>query len=151
MNRTSWLTATALCGTVDALYASAIAIVRDRPLIDIWAGVASGLFGERTAQWGIHGAIAGVAVHFALMGIMVAVYLWLARHTPIGTMPVLLAGTLYGLALYGVMYGIVLPMRFDTPLPLADPGKLLRGLFPHIALVGIPLAWLAKRANAARA
>jgi hypothetical protein len=69
----------------------------------------------------------------------------LFRRTPLGEAKPWLAGTLYGLALYGVMYGIVLPARFGAPFPNPDKLALALGLFPHIALVGIPMALILRR------
>jgi hypothetical protein len=55
----------------------------------------------------------------------------------------LIAGIAYGVALWAVMNLIVLPLRFGwhpfTALGLAEQ------LFSHIVLVGIPIAWFARR------
>jgi hypothetical protein len=42
------------------------------------------------------------------------------------------------------MNWIVVPLRFDAPLPLA-PMQVARQLFAHIALVGLPTAFIARR------
>ncbi len=56
-----------------------------------------------------------------------------------------LSGTLYGVILYLVMNAIVLPLRFGAPFPPADLAKGAIALFPHIAFIGLPLAWLSMR------
>ncbi|HNJ46861.1 MAG TPA: hypothetical protein PK479_00390, partial [Novosphingobium sp.] len=55
------------------------------------------------------------------------------------------AGTLYGIALYAVMYGLVLPTRFGVPFPNPDRIKLALGLLPHVLLVGVPMFVLFRR------
>ena len=140
-----WLRAWLLCGMLDALYATAASLVRGSTAAQVWLGVASGALGDSAADWGLAGVLAGIAVHFALMAAMAALGLWLARRTPLGDVAPWKAGTLYGLALYCVMYGLVLQQRFGAPFPNPDKLKLAIGLFPHIFLVGIPMFALFKR------
>ena len=112
--RDTWTKAWLLCGTLDALYATVLTLLRGGDVAGVWRGVASGPLGEGANQWGAGGVLAGVAVHFAIMAVMVAIGLLLARRSALGRMAPWLAGTLYGLVLYGVMYGIVLPQRFGA-------------------------------------
>ena len=140
-----WLRAWLLCGTLDALYATGLTLVRGGDIGQVWRGVASGPLGDAAQAWGLPGVLAGIAVHFALMAVMVAVGLWLARHTPLGDVAPWKAGTLYGLVLYCVMYGLALPLRFGTPFPNPDKVKLALGLFPHIFLIGIPMFYVFRR------
>jgi hypothetical protein len=143
--RNVWLKATLICGTLDALYATVLTAIRGGDVGAVWPGVASGPFGDGASHWGLSGTLAGLAVHFALMAVMVAVGLWLARNTPLGEVAPWKAGTLYGLAIYCVMYGLVLHYRFGAPFPNPDKLKLAIGLIPHIFLVGIPMFYLFKR------
>lgn len=86
--------------------------------------------------------MAGLGVHFAIMGAMVAAWFAATRRWGALTQPPWwLTGTLYGLALYAVMNGAVLPLRFGSSFPPADLVKGAVALFPHIAFVGWPLAW----------
>ena len=140
-----WLKAWLLCGTLDAVYATGVALVRGSSTAGVWLGVASGPYGDGTQQWGAAGVIAGLAVHFALMAVMTAVGLLLARRTLLGEIAPWKAGTAYGLAIYFVMYGLVLQQRFGAPFPNPDRVKLAIGLFPHIFLVGIPMFALFKQ------
>ena len=140
-----WLRAWLLCGALDALYATAASLLRGGTAAQVWLGVASGPLGDGAADWGLAGVLAGIAIHFALMAAMVALGLWLARRTPLGDVAPWKAGTLYGLVLYCVMYGLVLPQRFGAPFPNPDKLKLAIGLFPHIFLVGIPMFALFRR------
>ena len=101
--------------------------------------------GDAAQHWGIGGALLGVAVHLAIMAAMVAAGLWLARKTPLGAISPWKAGLLYGLALYCLMYGLVLPLRFGVPFPNPDRVKLALGLLPHIAFVGWPIFGLVRK------
>ena len=142
--RQVWLKAWLICGALDALWASVLTLLRGAPLAELWLFVASGPLGDRAIGWGLPGVLAGLAVHFALMAVMVAAGLWLARKTRLGQVETWKAGTLYGLALYYVMYGLVLPQRFGVPFPDPDRVKVALGLFPHIFLVGLPMFFLFK-------
>jgi hypothetical protein len=135
-----------LCGTLDALYATVLDLLRGKADPGaLWRGVASGPFGDGANHWGPGGALAGVAVHFAIMAVMVAIGLWLARKSPLGEVATWKGGTFFGLMAYCVMYGLVLPMRFGVPFPNPDKVKLLLALFPHVFLVGLPIFHLARR------
>ena len=142
--RPLWLKLWLLYGTLDALYAGVVAALQGSSAASVWLGVASGPFGNAALQWGTGGVLAGLAVHFALMAVIVAAGLWLARKTRLGQVAPWKAGTLYGLALYYVMYGLVLPQRFGVPFPDPDRVKVALGLFPHIFLVGLPMFFLFK-------
>ena len=146
--RSDFLKAWLLCGTLDILYAMAATALRGGEVATMLRGVASGPFGSAATNWGIGGAVAGLIVHFAIMAAMTAVALVLFRQTPLADANPWLAGTLYGLALYCVMYGIVLPARFGAPFPDPDKLKLAVGLLPHVFLVGIPMAFILRKPSA---
>jgi hypothetical protein len=146
MDRT-WLKAWLLCGTLDALYASVMTLVRGKQdLVSMWSGVAAGPFGDGANSWGVCGLLAGLMVHFIIMATMVAAGLFIARNSQLGQIAPWKAGTAYGLVLYGIMYGVVLQGRFGVPFPNSDRIKVALGLFPHIFFVGIPIFVLAQRA-----
>lgn len=134
------------CGTLDALYATVLDLLRGKAdPAALWRGVASGPFGDGAQDCGLGGALAGLAVHFAVMAVIVAAGIWAARKSPLGEVAVWKGGTFFGLMTYCVMYGLVLPMRFDLPFPDPDKVKLLLALFPHVFLVGLPIFHFARR------
>ena len=105
--------------------------------------VASGPF-PQAVDWGAAGSVVGLAVHFALMAIMVALVVIAARNWATLRDRRLLSGLVYGLITYVVMNLIVVPLRF----PAAWPPKSLAietQLFTHVVLVGIPTALIARR------
>ena len=76
------------------------------------------------------------------MAAMVGVWFAAAARIPALRRLWWLSGTLYGVILYLVMNAIVLPLRFGAPFPPADLARGAIALFPHIAFIGLPLAWL---------
>ncbi|MDO9367129.1 MAG: hypothetical protein Q7T68_01025 [Sphingopyxis sp.] len=138
----AWL----LCGTLDIVYAAVSSVVQGGSVSGMLHAVASGPFGDGARTWGIGGDIAGLATHYAIMAAMVAFWFFVVRRVPaITRQPWWLAGTVYGLILYSIMNGIVLPMRFGSPFPPTDMTKGLIALFPHIFFVGLPLGWLTRK------
>jgi hypothetical protein len=144
--RNPLLFAWALCGTLDILYASVWSVLAGSDPGTMLRGVAKGPFGDGAAGWGLGGALAGLGTHYAIMGAMVAFWFAAVRRAPALREPWWLTGTLYGFILYLVMNALVLPLRFGAPFPPADLVKGAVALFPHIFFIGLPLAWLTRKA-----
>ena len=137
------LIGTLLAGTLDILAAIGLTLIYGRDPMAMLRYVGSGPFPGATGM-GTAGAILGLIVHFALMAIMVTIFVLAAtRLRQLWQRPVLW-GFLYGLATYVVMNLIVVPLRFQTPLP-PPTRAILTQLFCHIVLVGIPIALVAAR------
>ena len=134
--------ATLVCGTLDILLAVSLTLMRGREPAAMLRFVASGPLPQAT-EWGASGSLLGLAVHYGLMAIMVAFFVVMARNVPTLTSQPLLWGLVYGLITYVIMNLVVVPLRF----PAAWPPKALSigtQLFAHIALVGWPLAFIAR-------
>lgn len=149
------LWATLVAGTLDILSAFVFGAIGGAAPGRILRYVASGPFGDAMRDGGAGAAVLGLAVHFALMTIMVAVYAvaaprlgWPLRH-PVP------AGLAYGALIYLVMYWLVLPTRFPGATPKLDPWSLGNALFSHLICVGLPIAlivaWRMAREPALRA
>src|SRR5215212_3032958 len=137
--------ATAISGTLDILFAMILTLWFGREIPTMLRGVASGPF-PGAADMGTGGAILGLVVHFTLMAIMAAAYMLFAsssRRPHLFDMPIR-AGIAYGVITYFAMNWVVVPLRFHTPLP-PKPLSIATQLFAHIVLVGIPMAYVAKR------
>ena len=78
------------------------------------------------------------------MAIMAACFVIAARNWPAIIAKPIHAGVAYGLITYVVMNWIVVPIRFDSPLP-PQTRAIISQLFAHIALVGIPIALIAAK------
>jgi hypothetical protein len=136
--------ATAIAGTLDILSAFFFAHLAGMSPIGVLKFVASGPFGDAptaTLGW----ALAGLAVHFAIMACMAAAFMLIAPRIPLLLRRPIAAGLLYGLLLWLIMYWVVRPLRWPAmPLPHSLYG-IANALFSHSILVGIPIALVASR------
>lgn len=143
--------ATLLCGSLDIVYAFVASwVLKGKTPVEVLQGVATGPFGSEAAEWGAAGAMLGAVTHYAIMAVMVAVGLVLLAPRCIAGMPRWLVATAYGVVLYLVMYGIVLPLRFGAPFPNPDPLAVIVWALPHWLCVAWPLAWIAARRSVSR-
>jgi hypothetical protein len=137
--------ATIVAGTLDILSAFLFdALVKGTPL-----GLLSGIAAAAVPQLDfgdIANALAGLVVHFAITFAMVAVYFTFAARIGAINRHRWICGIGYGLMLWAVMYWGVLPQRFPTLFPILDPQEVAVQLFNHVALVGVPIALIARLA-----
>ena len=138
------LVATLIAGTLDILSAFVFAGMAGTTPVGVLRYVASGPFGETatpTPGW----AAVGLAVHFAIMACMAAAYMVAARRLPLLLRHPIVAGLLYGVLLWLIMYWVVKPLRWpDAPLP-HTLYAISNQLFSHCILVGLPIALVASR------
>ena len=127
--------ATLVSGTLDILFAMILTVTRGGEIPKMLRSVASGPFPPAT-DMGAAGAILGLVVHFTLMAIMATVFVVASNTRPTLLERPIRWGILYGLLTYFVMNWIVVPLRFDAPLPL-KPLPIATQLFAHLVLVGI--------------
>jgi hypothetical protein len=134
--------ATAVCGTLDILFAVLLTLWRGREPAAMLRIVASGPFPQAT-EWGASGSVLGLIVHFALMTVMVAAFVLAARNYPAMLDKPLWWGLIFGLLTYAAMNLMVVPLRFPAAWP---PKALAIGtqLFAHIVLVGWPTAFITR-------
>ncbi|QNA85120.1 hypothetical protein G4G27_14795 [Sphingomonas sp. So64.6b] len=138
------VTATLVCGALDILSAFVFAGIRGTTPVQVLRTVASGPFGAGMRDTGLAGAAIGLLTHFAIMAVMVAVFVHAASRIAAIRVRPMLAGTGYGLLLYGVMYWIVVPLRWGN-FPRLAPWPIGTALFAHIVCVGIPMALITLR------
>lgn len=138
------LVATLIAGTLDIAAAAILALQAGRTPDRMLRGVASGPFPDATG-WGTAGAVLGLAVHFAIMAVMAAVFVLAADRLPLLKARRVAAGIGYGIATWAAMNLVVLPLRWPAVFPHLDPQTVATQLFCHIVLVGIPIALVAAR------
>ena len=143
MKRTILL-ATLVAGTLDILSA----FVWSGAVVRVLRTVASGPLGDEIAQ-GPAGAPLGLLVHFAIMAVMVAVYVLAARRIPALDRYWWIAGPLYGVGLWIAMYWIVMPLRWESFRPPSEALPIAKQLISHCLLTGLPIAWITARARRA--
>ena len=143
MGRTIAL-ATLVAGTLDILSA----FVWSGAVVGVLRTVASGPLGDAIAR-GPAGAPLGLLVHFAIMAVMVAVYVLAAGRIPALNRYWWIAGSLYGVVLWIVMYWIVMPLRWESYTTPSEALPILKQLISHCLLTGPPIAWIAARSRRA--
>jgi hypothetical protein len=135
--------ATAVAGTLDILFAMILTLCFGSEIGKMLRYVGSGPF-PKAVEMGPAGSVLGLIVHFTLIAIMAAAFVLAARRMPALVERPVQWGILYGLATYVVMNWLVVPLRFDTPLP-PKPLSIATQIFAHVILVGIPIALIAAR------
>ena len=93
---------------------------------------------------GVHSIGAGVLLHYFIAFLIVAVFYLISRGVPAMRRRTLIAGVLYGIAVYFVMNYAVIPMSATArgPFVLA---VFINGVLIHAFGVGLPSAWFARK------
>ena len=139
--------ATLISGTLDILFAIILTVAYGREPANMLRFVGSGPFAGAT-EMGAAGAVLGLAVHFALMAAMAAIFMALVRLRPILLETPWRTGLAYGVLTYFAMNWAVVPLRFGVLLPPSGV-SIATQLFAHVVLVGLPFAFIARRFKAA--
>jgi hypothetical protein len=142
----SVLVATAIVGTLDIVEVCLFYWFRGVAPSRILKGIAAGILGREAAQGGgIGNALFGLALHYFIAFVVVAIYFAAsAKFAVLRNHPIVM-GAIYGLGVWAVMSYLVVPMSAIGPpaRPLPPLPMLLNTLFAHIFCVGIPTALLA--------
>lgn len=135
-----------VAGAFDITYATVFSYFRSGvPPTRILQSVASGLLGSEAYEGGAPTAALGLALHFFIALVAAAIYVFASQYLPVLVRKPLLAGSVYGIVIYAVMNLVVIPLsRFPRkpsyPLPV-----LITGLLVHMFLIGVPIAFAARR------
>ena len=132
-------------GLVDFVYASGVGLVHGRTVIKVWQGVAGGWLGPSAGKGGLATAALGIVTHFGIAICFAAAFALAASRIKALYERPWLAGVSYGLVLYGVMYEIVLPLRWPTIFPKWDGVQSLTDIASHIG-VGLVISLMLSRA-----
>jgi hypothetical protein len=140
------LNGTLVVGVLDALDAVVFFGLRGVQPIRIFQSIASGLLGRAAFSGGIASAALGVALHFFIAFVIVAVFLVASRRLPALVRAPILSGLIYGIAAYVVMNYIV------VPLSAAATGRFswavfINGVLIHMFGVGLPASLAARAAD----
>jgi uncharacterized membrane protein YagU involved in acid resistance len=140
-----WLTV----GTLDILDAILFWYFRAQaPPMRILQSVAAGLLGRETAtSGGWSTALLGLALHYFIAFVVVTIFFYASRKLRFLVRHPVFWGIVYGLAVYCVMYYVVMPLSH-----VGWPSKptlvvLLNNLGIHAFGVGLPSALWARRAG----
>ena len=133
-------------GVLDILEAIIYWAFRGVPPMRVFQGIASGLLGRESFSGGVPSALLGAILHFFIAFTVVKVYFLASeRIRPLRRRP-FLWGPIYGVAVYLVMYLIVLPLS-AARAPVFSVPQVANGLFAHIVCVGLPSALFARAAG----
>ncbi len=134
-----------MAATFDIVYAFARQAGRGRSPEWVLQSVASGWLGERAFIGGIPAALLGLLSHYGILLVAALLYVLAARRLPVLREHSMIAGALFGAAIYLFMNFVVIPLS-AFPFTLSYPvAKLVEGLIAHAVFVGIPIAAAARR------
>jgi len=139
---------TLVSGTLDILFAMILTLAFGRHIPDMLRFVASGPFPSATEMGG-GGAILGLVVHFTLMAIMAAIFVAVVRARPALLDTPWRTALAWAVITYFAMNWLVVPLRFHSPLP-PKTLSIVTQAFAHLALVAIPMTFIARRYLRAR-
>jgi hypothetical protein len=137
------LVATLVCGIFDAVAATAQAATIGMPAQRVFQGVASGILGAPTFEKGWRSGSLGLALHFLIACIVSTVYVLASLRLPFLLEHPFIAGGLYGIAVFAVMFFIVLPLSRRPQRPF-NLRFALTQLIIHIVIIGWSIALSAR-------
>jgi hypothetical protein len=128
-----------IAGILDIISAFVLAYPKGVRPVRVLQGVAAGLLGRESAmQGGLATATLGLAIHFFIAFVAASVFylasckiVWLTRQAVI-------SGLLYGIAIYLVMYWIVMPLAYPGVHPSIS--RDVTAVCVHMFLIGLPIA-----------
>jgi uncharacterized membrane protein YagU involved in acid resistance len=114
--------------------------------IQVLQYIASGALGKSAFQGGLATAALGAGFHFIIAWVAAAVFVLASRRLEILKTHAVLAGLIYGAAVYFFMNYLVLPLSAVAPATF-QLGLFLNGVIGHAVFVGLPIALFARRAQ----
>lgn len=113
--------------------------------LGVFQNVAGGLIGIKAARaGGVPTFALGTVLHFLIALGWAAIFWGLGRRLPPLVKYAVPAGLLYGLVIYYVMNCVVLPLS-ALQVPLRLPAFAPWVMAAHMFLVGLPIAWFARK------
>jgi hypothetical protein len=128
-----------LCGAMDITAAFITWVPQGVPARLILQGIASGLLGMSAFRGGFATAALGLGLHFFIAIVAAGVFYAASRKFPWLVRYPYVAGVLYGVAVYIVMYWIVLPLSCFHRGPYSVAHTVI-AILTHIVCVGLPIA-----------
>lgn len=110
----------------------------------ILQGIAGGLLGPRAYEGGIPTALLGLLCHFIIAFSAAVTYYLVSCRMPLLLQQPILAGVLYGIAVYFFMSRVVVPLSLARRGPFSFKMMVI-GIVIHIFCVGFPISLMVKR------
>jgi uncharacterized membrane protein YagU involved in acid resistance len=134
-----------IAGTLDLTAACVVSWLRARVTpVRVFQSVASGLLGSASFTGGAKSAVLGAALHFIIAAIAAAVYYLASRKLKFLIDQTILAGVIYGVAVYLFMNFVVLPLSAVPRRPVPLSGRIM-GILIIVFCIGLPIALIVKR------
>ena len=114
--------------------------------IQVLQYIASGALGKSAFQGGLSTAAIGAAFHFGIAWVAAAAFVFASRRLETLKTYAVLAGLIYGTAVYFFMNYLVLPLSAVAPATF-QLGFFLNGVIGHAVFVGLPISLFARRAQ----
>jgi len=142
--------ATLVAGTLDALDGVVFFGLHGLNPIQVLQYIASGLLGAAAFGGGLATAGLGALIHYVIAFVVAAIYLLAVRLLAVRSIPALrsrwvVAGLLYGAAVYLVMTYGVLPHSAVAPSPVTL-AAFANGILGHALFVGLPITRILRKA-----
>jgi hypothetical protein len=139
-----------VAATCDITYALVYTGWRGVPSQRLLQSVASGLLGKGAFEGGVPTAALGLALHYGICIVAASVYWAAARRLAWLVQRPVPAGILFGLAVYGFMNDVVVPLS-AVPFKMSTaPLTVATGLLVHMFGVGLPIALVTRRGQRGR-
>ena len=133
-----------ISGTLDLIYVVTFVSIRGLNPIVVPQAIASGLFGLKSFEGGVRTAVIGVALEFFITFVATGIY-WLAsRKIAFLTERAVVAGLLYGVAIYFFMNFIVVPLS-AAPHFKRTAFSTTCDFIVHMLFIGLPMALAVRR------
>jgi hypothetical protein len=132
------------CGVLDITAAFVVYGAFGAKPMGILKGIAAGLLGPRAFDGGVGTALFGLSLHFVIALGAAAVYVLASSRWPFLLKRFVVAGVLYGVAVYFFMNRIVVPLSAARKFPFSLRMMLI-GVAIHIVCVGLPIAAMTRR------
>lgn len=135
-----------LAAILDGLDAAIfIGMARGVAVSRVFQFIASGLLGPKSFGAGWRTVALGILIHFFIALSAAAAYYAFAQRIPFLVQRPLIAGPLFGIALFALMHYLVVPLSAAPKQPPASWPALLNLTLSHIFFVGLPIALITSR------
>ena len=128
-----------LCGILDITAAFVTWAPQGVKPIRILQGIASGLLGAKSFTGGWETAALGAVLHFFIAFSAATVFYLSSRKLTFMTHRPVPSGIAYGVAVYLVMYWVVMPLSYFHKRPFSWSATVI-AIFTHMVCVGIPIS-----------
>jgi hypothetical protein len=138
------LAAGLLCGVMDLTAAIVTVALRHVGPVRLLQGISTGLLGPKAFDMGWPTAALGALIHFFVAFSAATVFYLASRKIAFMTRRPIVSGILYGVAVYLVMYWVVVPLSRIHPRPFSWTSTIV-AIVTHMVCVGTPISLMVYR------